>query len=100
MRSLYQFVIPAMAVWTLVATPPPALAAPPSKQHQARAKESKADLEANVASNREVIQLLERSKKTLQGQKGADAGGHRQAAITYIQKAMGEIRGQTSKPGH
>lgn len=70
-----------------------ALAAPPSKE-----KESKADLSANVAINREVVQLLERSKKLLQSEKGSNA--KRDAAIAHIMAAMGEVRGQTSKPGH
>jgi len=72
-----------------------ALAAPPSK-----AKENKADLSANVAINREVVQMLERSKKLLQSEKGADTGAHRAMAIKHIMAAMGEVRGQTSKPGH
>lgn len=70
-----------------------AFAAPPSK-----AKESKADLTANVASNREVIQMLERSKKLLQAQKGKNA--RRDQAIVHIMAAMADVRGQTSKPGH
>lgn len=70
-----------------------ALAAPPSK-----AKENKADLSANVATNREVVQMLERSKKLLQGQKGHNA--RRDQAIAHIQAAMADVRGQTSKPGH
>ena len=77
-----------------------AQAAPPSKMEIAKAKESKADMNASVASNREVIQKLESSKKILQGLKGADPGGRRANAIVFIQKAMGEVRGQTSKPGH
>lgn len=77
-----------------------AVAAPPSKMEQAKAKENKADLTANVAINREVIQLLERSKKRLQASKGKDTTGHRARAIEHIQKAMFEVRAQTSKPGH
>ena len=70
-----------------------ALAAPPSK-----AKENKADLSANVATNREVIQLLERSKKLLQSEKGQNV--RRDQAIVHIQAAMADVRSQTSKPGH
>ncbi|MBS2040800.1 hypothetical protein JST97_37785 [bacterium] len=62
------------------------------------AKESKIDLNKNVAINREVVQLLERSKKLLQSEKGQNA--HRQRAIEHIMSAMGEVRSQTSKPGH
>lgn len=71
------------------------LAAPPDKT-----KENKADLSANVAINREVVQMLERSKKLLQSIKGTDPGAHRAKAIKHIMAAMGEVRGQTSKPGH
>lgn len=70
-----------------------AMAAPPSK-----AKENKADLNANVASNREVVQLLERSKKLLQAEKGQNA--RRDQAIAHIMAAMADVRSQTSKPGH
>ena len=77
-----------------------ALADPPSKMQTAKAQENKADLNANVASNREVIQSLEHCKKILQAQKGADPGGHRAAAIKHIMQAMGEVRSETSKPGH
>lgn len=77
-----------------------ALAEPPSKMQQAKAQESKVDLNHNVAINREVIQLLERSKKRLQASKGKDITGHRARAIEHIQKAMFEVRAQTSKPGH
>lgn len=78
----------------------PALADPPSQMEAAKAKESKADMNANVASNREVIQSLERCKKLLQAQKGPDPKGRRALAIKHIMQAMGEIRSQTSKPGH
>ena len=77
-----------------------ASAEPPSKEAQAKAREAKSDLNANVAIDREVIQSLEHAKKQLQSEKGKDPTGHREAAIQYIQKAMGEIRSKTSKPGH
>ncbi|MFN8613575.1 MAG: hypothetical protein U0931_38910 [Vulcanimicrobiota bacterium] len=64
----------------------------------AMAKESKIDLSKNVATNREVVQLLERSKKLLQSEKGQN--NHRQMAIQHIMSAMAEVRAQTSKPGH
>lgn len=70
-----------------------ALAEPPSK-----AKESKVDLNANVAANREVVQSLEHCKKVLQAEKGKNA--HRDMAIQHIMAAMNEVRSQTSKPGH
>ena len=85
----------------LVAQPSPASAAPSAAaKAKAKARESKADDTANVETNREVIQSLEHAKKQLESEKGKDAGAHRANAITLIQRAMGEIRAQTSKPGH
>lgn len=69
-----------------------------AKPQPHQAKENKADLSANVASSREAIQSLERAKKLLQGQRGNNA--HRDRAVILIQQAMGEVRSQTSRPGH
>ena len=77
-----------------------ASAAPPSKMQQEKVKESKADMNADVNTDRDVIQSLEHAKKALQAEKGKDKTGHRDQAVEYIQKAMGEIRSRTSKPGH
>ena len=79
---------------------PAASWAAPSAEQKAKAKESKADDSANVEANREVIQSLEHAKKQLESEKGKDVGSHRANAITLIQRAMGEIRSQTSKAGH
>jgi Ni/Co efflux regulator RcnB len=78
----------------------PASAAPPSKMQKEKAKESKADMSADVNTDRDVIQSLEHAKKALEGEKVKDKTGHRAQAILYVQKAMGEIRSKTSKPGH
>lgn len=78
----------------------PSSAAPPSKVQKEKAKENKADMNADVNTDRDVIQSLEHAKKALQAEKVPDKTGHRKQAVEYIQKAMGEIRAKTSKPGH
>ena len=101
MRFQYALLISTYTACNLLfATPSRSSAAPQSSETQARGKAAKADLNADIASDREVIQALEHAKKQLQAQKVKDPTGHRQGAINSIQKAMAEIRAKTSKPGH